>query len=104
MCLEVLLEMSIPVPVSTLRLPLSGHLPKKTLLSGVRGDMQAFSTVHPSQLEPALYESCPQFPVRTLSFLTTPFSNSGAMWRHLGKTRLEINQENKRRTLGLSFY
>lgn len=39
MYVEVLLDISMHLSLPTLRLPLSGHLPKQTLRSGVHGAM-----------------------------------------------------------------
>lgn len=40
--LEQLLGISLQLALSTLRLPLSGHLPRQTLMSDLHGDLQAF--------------------------------------------------------------
>lgn len=40
--LEQLLGISLQLPLSTLRWPLSGHLPRQMLMSDLHGDLQAF--------------------------------------------------------------
>ena len=79
MCVEVLLEISMHLSLSMLRLPLSGHLPKETMISGVRGgDTQASSSPHPGQLEPALCLGPVHYSwVRTLLCLATLFAGEG---------------------------
>ena len=75
---EVLLEISVCLPPSTLRLPLSGHLPVQTLMSDLT------VTLRPSKPGTAVscgiatgttVESCSLLLVPTLSFLTTYFSH-----------------------------
>lgn len=96
----VLLEISACLPPSTLRLPLSGHLPRQTLMSDLTVTYRPSKPALQSAGIGTVVGSCSLLLVPILSFLTTCFSHHR---EDVASSREKMPRKKIRETLGFLF-